>query len=126
MLIIYDSLTGQGKKYAEKVAEKLGATVMPIHQYLGGNEKLFLISRCYNFGEVPETTLDFLDELRDTNNLTQLIGVSITGNQNWGENFGKAGYTIEKEYGIKYVHRFEFAGTHRDVEATVNYIKNTQ
>ena len=55
MIIVYDSLTGQGKKFAMK----LGYEAIKISDYHEEKDKhVFLVTRSFNFGEVPKTTRD--------------------------------------------------------------------
>lgn len=132
MKIIYDSLTGQGKTYALSVVKNLAergidfVETQSVYDYEPFNEsgEVFLITRCYNFGDVTDRTLDFLEDMFSCERIKDIKGVSVTGNLNWGVNFGKAGYTIEKDYNVPLVHIFEFSGYPEDVEITADYIYN--
>ncbi len=108
MLVVYDSLTGQGHRFAEKLGFELADINLGIPAHSG---KLFLITRSFNFGEVPETTLDFIEDYRD-----EIAGVAVSGNRNWGTNFGAAGDKIEKQFQIPLVLKFEGSGFSKDVE----------
>lgn len=106
MLIVVDSLTGQGMRFAEK-------TEFPyceLKDYDRSAQPLFLVTRSFNFGEVPDSTLDFLDRYAE-----RVVGVAVTGNRNWGTNFGAAGDKIQAEYGIPLVCKFEGSGFNKDV-----------
>jgi protein involved in ribonucleotide reduction len=116
MVIVYDSLTGQGKKFALK----LGYEAIKISEYKTSDDRVvFLVTRSFNFGEVPKTTLTFLESFHD-----RVIGIAVSGNRNWGTNFGKAGEVIEKRYAIPLVIKFEMGGMENDIKMTKQYIIN--
>ena len=78
MIIVYDSLTNQTKRFAEKI----GLKVIDINAYddIENDEKILLITRSYNFGEIPLTTISFLQK--------HAISLYVLyGNRNW-ENYG--------------------------------------
>lgn len=122
MLVFYDSLTGMGKNFASR----LGYPTKDIADYTleDLNQPLFLITRSVNFGQVPDLTLDFLDDLKDSNNLENLKGVAVTGNKNWGQNYGKAGDIIYKDYKVPLVLKFESMGFPKDVKFVQDFIEN--
>lgn len=116
MIVVYDSLTGQGKKFASK----LGYDAIKITDYQEDNDQhVFLVTRSFNFGEVPKTTLDFLNVYHN-----RVIGTAVSGNKNWGSNFGKAGEIIEKKYQIPLVIKFEMAGMESDIKKTKKFIED--
>lgn len=116
MIVVYDSLTGQGKKFALK----LGYDAIKITDYQEDNDQhVFLVTRSFNFGEVPKTTLDFLNIYHH-----RVIGTAVSGNKNWGSNFGKAGEIIEKKYQIPLVIKFEMAGMESDIKKTKKFIED--
>jgi ribonucleoside-diphosphate reductase protein NrdI len=115
MLIVYDSLTGQGKKFALK----LGYEAIKISEYETTHDHVvFLVTRSFHFGEVPKTTLTFLESYHD-----RVVGLAVSGNRNWGTNYGKAGEVIEKRYGIPLVTKFEMGGMESDIKTTQAYIQ---
>jgi protein involved in ribonucleotide reduction len=116
MIIVYDSLTGQGKKFAMK----LGYEAIKISDYHEEKDKhVFLVTRSFNFGEVPKTTLDFLNIYHQ-----RVIGTAVSGNRNWGSNFGKAGEVIQKKYQIPLVVKFEMGGMDNDITKTKKFIED--
>ena len=116
MIIVYDSLTGQGKKFALK----LGYEAIKISDYHEDNDPhIFLVTRSFNFGEVPKTTLDFLNIYHQ-----RVIGTAVSGNRNWGSNFGKAGEVIQKKYQIPLVVKFEMGGMDNDITKTKKFIED--
>jgi ribonucleoside-diphosphate reductase protein NrdI len=114
MICVYDSMTGQTKK----AATKLGFNIKSVVDYqVDDDEVVFLVTRSFGFGEVPKNTLNFLETYAD-----RVIGCAVSGNVNWGENYGKAGFTIEKKYGIPLVLKFESSGFESDISHIKNWI----
>lgn len=109
MIIIYDSLTGMGKKFAES----LGYNTIDINDFMlePKEDLFFLVTRCFGFGEIPIETIKFLRKYYKS-----VIGVACGGNKNWGENFAVAGEKIEQIYGIKSIVKFEGSGFEHERE----------
>lgn len=124
MIIYFDSLTGMVKNFSER----LGYETRNVRDLDLNNipDDMFLITRSYGFGKVPISTLEFLNDLLASNKLTNLKGVAVSGNKNWGNNFGKAGEIIEQDYGIPLILKFEGKGFEKDVELVKNYIDSLQ
>lgn len=122
MIIYFDSLTGMVKNFSER----LGYETRNVRDLDLNNipDDMFLITRSYGFGKVPDSTLEFLNALVDSNKLTNLKGVAVSGNKNWGNNFGKAGEIIEQDFGIPLILKFEGKGFEKDVELVKNYINS--
>jgi ribonucleoside-diphosphate reductase protein NrdI len=108
MTIVVDSITGQGKKFAHKlgypVVEITNLHELPPPPY-------FLITRSVNFGEIPQSTTHFL-----TLHAKNTRGVAVSGNRNWGKNYGAAGDKIALLYGIPLVLKFEGVGFSKEIE----------
>lgn len=116
MIVVYDSMTGQVKR----AAAKLGYPVCPIASYKHTDDSVvFLLTRSFGYGEVPSTTREFLKHFRD-----RVIGCAVSGSVNWGNNFGKAGVTIELEYGITCVTKFEASGFEHEISLIKRWIEN--
>ena len=107
MLIVYDSLTGNVKRFINK----LGVETIKITPNLLVNRPFILVTYTIGFGEIPKTTEDFLSE-----NHPNIIGVAVSGNKNWGERFAKAADTISIKYNVPIVHKFELSGSPKDVD----------
>lgn len=101
MMVVYDSLTGQGKKFAQA----LGYPVLSVNEVKDLKEKVFLITRNFGYGQISKATEAFLDKHRD-----RVVGVAVGGNKNWGTNFGAAGDKIQERYGIPLVLKYEGSG----------------
>ncbi|HLT00313.1 MAG TPA: class Ib ribonucleoside-diphosphate reductase assembly flavoprotein NrdI [Acholeplasma sp.] len=118
MLVVFDSLTGQTKRFAQK----LGYDSIHVKLYEGEpNDDIFLVTRNINFGSIPATTKYFLDLYKD-----RVVGVAVSGNKNWGENFGKAGDLIEAIYQIPLILKFEGSGFPKDVELVKTWLRNKE
>ncbi len=117
MTIIYDSLTGLCKSFAES----LGYPCIDINdeQALNYEETYFLVTRCVNFGQVTEEAALFLNKHHK-----QVIGVACGGNRNWGENYAVAGDKIEKVCGIPCVVKFEAMGFPHEREIAKSFISD--
>lgn len=124
LVVFYDSLTGQGRRFAEKLGlddsqlkdiGELNLSDIPEH--------MVLITRSFNYGDVPSSTLDFLDDLKDANALDRLLGTAVTGNKIWGTNYGKAGITIAHDYNVPNLITFEASGFKKDVIALQELLK---
>ena len=114
MVIVYDSLTGQGKRFASHLEYKC----MSVSEYIESKEEVFLLTRSINFGEVPKTTEIFLKNFAH-----KVVGVAVSGNRTWGHNYGKAGEIIENEYHIPLVLKYEGSGYPEDRQVIKDWIK---
>lgn len=114
MLIVYDSLTGLGKQFAEKLGyETCDVNLLPANI----SQDIFLVTRSYNFGNAPSTTIEFLLDFKE-----QVCGLAVTGDSIWGKNYGKAGYLIQDEFKIPLIHVFERSGFPSDVDKVKEWI----
>ncbi len=115
MKVVYDSLTGLGKSYAES----LGYPTIDIHDIDDQDleTEYFLVTRCFNFGEVPEPTVLFLRK-----HYRQVFGVACGGNRNWGANYAIAGDKIEKACRIPCVSKFEAMGFEHERQQSRDFI----
>jgi len=116
--IYYDSKTGNVERFMQKVAEVTGWNVQKIRLDMDVQEEGHLVTFTTRFGEVPETTRNFLQRWSAC-----LLSVSSSGNRNWGKNFALAGDKIENEYGIPLALKFELSGTNEDVNEFIATIK---
>ncbi|MBO8156903.1 MAG: class Ib ribonucleoside-diphosphate reductase assembly flavoprotein NrdI [Bacillaceae bacterium] len=108
MLIIYDTRTYNVERFVHKLR---GFRCQKIQEGLTVKEPFVLVSYTTGFGQVPETTDQFLK-----NNFHYLVGVAASGNRVWGSNFGKCADRIASQYHVPVIHKFELAGTNRDIE----------
>jgi protein involved in ribonucleotide reduction len=108
MLILFDSKTGNVKRFIQKLAN---VRARQIEDGLEVDEPYVLVTYTTGFGSVPEKVASFLKR-----NHHYLQGVAASGNRNWGEGFAKSADRIANEYGVPVVSKFELSGTVRDVE----------
>ncbi|WP_349402025.1 ribonucleotide reductase of class Ib (aerobic), alpha subunit [Candidatus Phytoplasma solani] len=103
--IIYDGLEN-GRVH--QMAQNLDFDLSHISEYQTNNDlndKFFLLTRSVKFGEVSQESQNFLVKNHD-----KVIGVAVSGNKNWGKNYGKAGDIIAATYNIPLVLKFEGSG----------------
>lgn len=119
VLVVYDSLTGMGKSFANS----LGYPTKEIQQVTEKDLEsgCFLVTRSMGFGNIPDSTLDFLDDYAED---FEIIGVAVTGSLNWGASYGGAGIKIEAIYDIPLVLKFEGRGYPKDKDLVSEYISN--
>ncbi|WP_248928079.1 class Ib ribonucleoside-diphosphate reductase assembly flavoprotein NrdI [Paenibacillus hamazuiensis] len=107
MLIVYDSKTGNVRRFVGK----LDMPAVQIEEQLTVDEPFVLVTYTTGFGQVPDKVAAFLKR-----NHRRLVGVSASGNRNWGEGFARSADRIAREYGVPVLSKFELSGTSGDVE----------
>lgn len=116
MIIVYDSLTGKNKLFADKIHTSIKK--IDIKEVKEIEEEVLLLTRSINYGDVPKTTLDFLNKYRD-----KVKAVAVSGNKNWGKHlYGLAGERIEYDYDIPLILKYELSGTDEEVRFIEEYI----
>jgi protein involved in ribonucleotide reduction len=115
MLVIYDSMTGNVKRFINE----LNLNAVQIHENLIVNEPFVLITYTIGFGEVPNSTLNFLD-----NNHQYLRGVASSGNRNFGSSFANAASVISQQYNVSLLLKFELSGTKQDIEKFIQEVNH--
>lgn len=113
--IIYFSKTGNIDRFVKKLNYN---NYKKLEEDLILKEPFVLITSTINFGEVPLEVKKFLK-----NNHNFLVGVSGSGNRNWGSNFAKAADIISKKFNVPIINKFELSGNIYDVEIFNNKIK---
>ncbi|MGM9987389.1 MAG: class Ib ribonucleoside-diphosphate reductase assembly flavoprotein NrdI [Bacillaceae bacterium] len=108
MLVVYDSLTGNVKRFVNK----LKMDTVKIDENLELEQEFVLITYTTGFGNVPERVDTFLKK-----NHSLLKGVSASGNRNWGDLFAGSADKIASTYNVPIISKFELAGTTKDVQA---------
>lgn len=107
MLIVYDSRTGNVRRFIEKLPFRS----VKIEEALTVEEPFVLVTYTTGFGQVPDKVLKFLQH-----NHKRMRGVSASGNRNWGEGYARSADRIATMYGVPVLGKFELAGTQRDVD----------
>ena len=108
MLIVYDTMTGNVERFVNKLQH---TKVNKLSNNLNIEEPFCLITYTIGFGDIPESTKEFLSK-----NGKHLKGVASSGNKVWGSNFAKAGETISQQYNVPLLLKFELGGNELDVE----------
>ncbi|MED4892459.1 MULTISPECIES: class Ib ribonucleoside-diphosphate reductase assembly flavoprotein NrdI [Heyndrickxia] len=112
-MIYYASLTGNVRRFVSKT----GLAAEEIQPGLTVTEPFVLVTYTIGFGEVPPKVSKFLET-----NGHLLRGVAVSGNRNWGDNYGRAGDIIAEQYGVPLLLKFELAGTENDVKTFVKKV----
>lgn len=107
MLVIYDTRTNNVKRFTQK----LDANSIQVYEGMKVNEPYVLITYTDGFGNVPKSTLTFLEA-----NHSFLRAVASSGNRNWGSNFAKSADIIAEKFNVPIILKFELSGTPEDVQ----------
>jgi protein involved in ribonucleotide reduction len=116
MIVVYDSLTGQGERFAKSLGYKTYKIDQEINLL---DEPIFLVTRSFNFGEISNETKAFLAKHHQN-----VMGLAVSGNRNWGTNFGAAGDKIKAQYNIPLVLKFEASGLPYEIKTVKTWIEN--
>lgn len=117
MIVVYDSLTGMGKRFALSISKD----AIDINDIDILQEECILITRSFGFGNISEETKVFLDSNKD-----MVLGVAVTGNKNWGSLYGNAAKLINQEYNIPIIHVFEGSGFPSDKAKVKKFIDEVE
>lgn len=117
-VIYYDSRTGNVQRFIDKVKTETGWEFHKIQENQPAYERGHLITFTTRFGEIPESTKQFLTE-----SASLIDTVSSSGNRNWGRNFGVAADQISSQLRIPLLLKFELSGTAEDVNQFIKRIK---
>ncbi|CAM4196174.1 class Ib ribonucleoside-diphosphate reductase assembly flavoprotein NrdI [Paenibacillus alkaliterrae] len=117
MLVVYDSKTGNVKRFINK----LNMRAVPIDEKQEVDEPFVLVTYTTGFGQVPEKVTSFL-----RSNGSMLRGVSASGNRNWGTGFAKSADTISEMYDVPVILKFELSGTNQDMQHFVERVRTIE
>lgn len=85
MQLIFDSLTGNVRRLADRVARQVGGVeVLDLRQHTPGADFL-LLTYTFHRWTVPDSTQAFL-----TRHGHRLLGVVASGSYHWGDHFARA------------------------------------
>lgn len=118
MKLVYYSLTGNTRRFANKLKEKYSTEIEELKNYEQG--EYILATPTYKFGEVPEDVTKFLQINSD-----KCKGVIAGGNRNWGSTFACAGDTIAQDFNIPLILKIEQAGNTEDIEFLSEYFSQS-
>lgn len=113
MIIVYDSLTGLGKQFAEG----LGYPAQSVESAVA--EPCILVTRNVGLGNIPDTTSLFLDKHKD-----YVKGVVVNGSKRFGPFYCKAADKINKLYKIPVLRKISGSGNQKDLGAVKEYLNN--
>jgi protein involved in ribonucleotide reduction len=117
MIVVFDSMTGNVKRFAHKLGERLSIPVYSITEEIPPQGEFLFVTYTFMRGEVPRTSRDFL-----MRNGSRMVGVASSGSINWGTNFGKAGDVISSEYGVPLVVKFNKSGYEEDIKQAERWV----
>ncbi|KMT41278.1 class Ib ribonucleoside-diphosphate reductase assembly flavoprotein NrdI [Melissococcus plutonius] len=110
MKIVYFSVTGQTKRFINKL-NLPSYEIDPSDPYVKMNESYILIVPTYD-KEITEIVNDFI-EYEDNQDYCQ--GVAGSGNRNFAHLFVYTAKDIAHDYNVPLLFAFEFSGTNEDV-----------
>jgi protein involved in ribonucleotide reduction len=110
--IVYDSKTGLGKQFAEKLESPTQSVSESI------DAPCILVTRNVGHGKIPKTTEKFLKQYG-----ALVKGVVINGDRRFGKYYCAAGLKIEAKYHLPIILNIEGAGNDADVEKVSEFIQ---
>ena len=116
LVVVYDSLTGLGKKFANSLETPSQSVWKKLE------EPCILVSRNSGAGQIPWTTKRFIRKYR------RLIkGFVINGNQkHYPRTFCGATDKIVEQYGLRHIRNIEGSGTEADRQAVRDFLEQLQ
>ncbi|GGR65424.1 protein NrdI [Deinococcus seoulensis] len=121
MRLVFDSLTGNVRRFALAVSREAGG--VPVGSVRDAppapGEPFLLLTYTFGQGEVPASTAAFL-----RSHAGGLRGVVSSGSYHWGENFGRAGDRIASEFRVPLVARLNKGGTVSDREQVTRWVRS--
>lgn len=110
MKIVYISLTGQTRKFVNKLSMDL-LELTPTNPYIVLEEPFIIVAPTYD-KEATELLNDFIET---ADNKRYLKGVAGGGNLNFGKLFAFTAKDLAHDYQVPLLHTFEFQGNEEDV-----------
>lgn len=107
-MIVFASRTGN----VRYIASKLNGDKQEIKEGLVLHQPYLLMTYTDGLGQIPEKVARFLER-----NAQHCKGVVVSGNRNFGNNFGVAGDKIASLYTIPLVRKIDLRGYPADYEA---------
>lgn len=116
--IYYDSKTGNVERFVNRLKLHRDWNIQKIDQVSLPLEKGHLITYTTGFGEIPLSTMRFLEE-----NSSSIQSVSSSGNKNWGPNYALAAKKIAALFKLPVLLQFELSGTGDDIQKFIENIE---
>jgi protein involved in ribonucleotide reduction len=85
------------------------------------NEPFTLVTYTIGFGNVPMSTIEFLER-----NYAYLRAVASSGNKNWGINYAKAADIVSNKYSVPVMLKFELSGTANDEKLFIERLRHIE
>ena len=116
LVVVYDSLTGLGKKFANSLG-------LPSQSVWKNPEvACILVSRNSGAGQIPWTTKRFIKKYEHL-----IKGFVINGNQKrYPRTFCGATDKIVEQYGLRHIRNIEGSGTEADRQAVRDFLEQLQ
>jgi len=119
MKIVFFTLTGQTRKFVEKLNMDV-LELNPADPFIEISESFIIVTPTYD-KEVTEVWDDFLET---GENRKWLRGVAGGGNINFGQLYVFTAKDIARDYCVPLLHRFEFQGNDEDVVKLKKAVKD--
>lgn len=118
MLVTYESMTGNVRRFVRKFEQKMQIKTMEITEDLKVDEPFIHITYTIKFGQIPEKTQKFIH-----NNKDFLYGVCSSGNRNWGSYYAVAADKLSQHYQVPVLLKFELSGSDSDLDKLIQEVK---
>ena len=116
--IYYDSKTGNVERFVNRLKAHRNWNIQKIDDSMQLTHPGHLITYTTGIGEVPASTLRFLEM-----NSSFIETVTSSGNRNWGANFAVAANKISEEFKLPVLMQFELSGTMKDLQKFIDNIE---
>lgn len=117
MQLLFDSLTGNVRRLAGRVAQQAGISdVLDLRHSLPTDDFL-LLTYTFHRGAVPDATRDFLARCGHG-----LRGVVASGSYHWGDHFARAADHIAAQYRVPVVAKVNKGGSDADVAQIARWV----
>lgn len=116
--IYYDSKTGNVERFVNRLKQHRDWNIQKIDQVSEPMEAGHLITYTTGFGEIPASTLHFLEA-----HSSCIKSVSSSGNRNWGPNYAMAASKISAQFDLPVLMQFELSGTGEDIQKFIDNIE---
>lgn len=110
MLVAYLSLTGNVKRFVEKLSLP-SVEITPTNPFISVSEPYVIIAPTYE-GDLTESIEDFIEH----NDLSLLRGVVGSGNLNFADLYVFTAKDLAKKYEVPMLQAIEYSGTEEDVK----------
>jgi len=116
--IYYDSKTGNVERFVNRLREYRDWNIQKIDDTVKLSHPGHLVTYTTGFGEIPLSTLRFLQA-----NSQFIETVTSSGNKNWGPNYALAAIKIAQQFALPVLMQFELSGTMMDLQKFIDNIE---